>query len=60
LNSKKTPFPRSVIDEKIDRNNKRVIAEINEVAQLFVSERRQEEKQKEQIIELTIEIIDNL
>ncbi len=60
LNSKKTPFPRSVIDEKIDRNNKRVIAEINEVAQLFVSERRQEEKQKEQIIELAIEIIDNL
>lgn len=60
LNSLKQPFPKNEIVDDLKSYNNSVVAEISEVENSYRSERRRAERQKEQIIELTGNMLNNI
>jgi len=60
LNALKKSFPRSKTEENIDKVNKKIIAEIQEVERNFNSETQQKGKQMENLLDLTVNLLDNL
>lgn len=60
LNSLQKRFPRSSIEENIDNNNKYIVAQIKEEERYISENKRKEAEIKEQIIEITDNLLDNL
>lgn len=58
LNSMKTFFPRGEIEKNIEKSNSSIIAEIHETEQLFSDDKVNVEKQKEELTDVVINLME--
>ena len=58
LNSMKTFFPRGEIEKNIEKSNSSIIAEIHETEQLFIDDKVNVEKQKEELTDVVINLME--